>query len=64
MFHRLLLVLSVLPFQLSAQTPYFQQEVRYTIRATLNDRDHTLDAHIRMEYTNHSPDSLPPQLAR
>jgi hypothetical protein len=59
MFHRLLLVLSVLPFQLSAQTPYFQQEVRYTIRATLNDRDHTLDAHIRMEYTNHSPDSLP-----
>ncbi|MCB9316991.1 MAG: M1 family metallopeptidase [Lewinellaceae bacterium] len=43
---------------ITAQTPYFQQEVNYTIQATLNDRDHTLDAHIRMEYTNNAPDAL------
>ncbi|MBK9335983.1 MAG: M1 family metallopeptidase [Lewinellaceae bacterium] len=55
---RLLLIL-LLPAALAAQTPYFQQEVHYTIRAALNDRDHTLDAFIRMEYVNHAPDSLP-----
>ena len=60
MFHRLIFTLvALLPTLLSAQKPYFQQEVHYTIRATLNDRDHTLDGHIRMEYVNHSPDTLP-----
>jgi hypothetical protein len=58
MSYRLLLAL-LLPVALSAQTPYFQQEVHYAIRAALNDRDHTLDAFIRMEYVNHAPDSLP-----
>ena len=43
---------------LAAQTPYFQQEVNYTIQATLNDREHTLEAQIRIEYINHSPDTL------
>ncbi|MEQ1743986.1 MAG: M1 family metallopeptidase [Saprospiraceae bacterium] len=42
----------------SAPSNYFQQEVNYTIRAVLNDRDHTLDAHIRMEYINHAPQAL------
>lgn len=60
MFCRLLFTLLVLtPANLAAQTPYFQQEVHYTIQATLNDRDHTLDGQVRMEYVNHSPDALP-----
>ena len=46
------------PFTLAAQTPYFQQEVHYTISAALNDRDHTLNANIRMEYVNHAPEAL------
>ena len=40
------------------QKPYFQQEVNYTISATLNDREHRLEATVRMEYINHSPDTL------
>ncbi|MBL7776179.1 MAG: M1 family metallopeptidase [Saprospiraceae bacterium] len=46
------------PTVLFSQTPYFQQEVNYTITATLDDRAHTLDAHIRMEYVNHAPEPL------
>ena len=38
--------------------PYFQQEVNYKIDVRLNDRQHTLSAHIDIEYTNHSPDTL------
>lgn len=55
-FHFILLLFSS---PLSAQSPYFQQEIHYTIRATLNDREHTLDGHVRMEYVNRSPDILP-----
>ncbi|HNE27692.1 MAG TPA: M1 family metallopeptidase [Saprospiraceae bacterium] len=57
---RLLLVaLAVFPFSLPAQKTYFQQEVNYTITATLDDRQHSLNAEISMVYTNHSPDELP-----
>lgn len=38
--------------------PYFQQRVDYHIDVTLNDTDRSLDGFIRMDYTNHSPDSL------
>jgi hypothetical protein len=41
----------------SAQS-YWQQQVNYTIDVTLNDADHTLDGFIKMQYTNHSPDTL------
>ena len=41
-----------------AQGSYFQQEVRYTIDVTLNDPAHTLDAFAKIQYTNHSPDTL------
>jgi hypothetical protein len=59
MLHRLLFaLLAACPAVLAAQTPYFQQEVHYTIGATLNDRDHTLDAHIQMVYVNHAPEAL------
>jgi len=49
---------SSLPAPRSSQKNYFQQEVHYTIRAALNDREHTLDAHVRMEYVNHAPQAL------
>ncbi|HNG91012.1 MAG TPA: hypothetical protein PK858_12430, partial [Saprospiraceae bacterium] len=38
---------------------YFQQEVNYTIVATLHDADHTLTGQVDFEYINHSPDVLP-----
>lgn len=41
------------------QKPYFQQEVNYTIVATLDDAKHTLSGTVEFEYINHSPDVLP-----
>ncbi len=43
---------------LSAQSTYFQQEVNYSIEVTLDDVAHTLKGRVRMEYVNHSPDTL------
>lgn len=37
---------------------YWQQQVNYTIDVTLNDKDHTLDAFLQMQYYNNSPDTL------
>lgn len=56
--HLVFAALSLYQLSSTAQTPYFQQEVNYTIRATLNDTAHTLQAHVRIEYTNHSPHPL------
>ncbi|MCC6462763.1 MAG: M1 family metallopeptidase [Saprospiraceae bacterium] len=42
-----------------AQKTYFQQDLQYQIQVTLDDRQHRLDGHIRMAYTNRSPDALP-----
>jgi hypothetical protein len=39
-------------------TPYFQQEVNYTIRVSLDDDQHRLLGDIAMAYTNNSPDVL------
>ncbi len=39
-------------------SPYFQQEVDYDINVSLNDSAHTLTAHEKLVYTNHSPDTL------
>jgi hypothetical protein len=46
---------------LAAQSPkpYFQQQVNYTINATLDDEKHTLAGDIVLEYVNNSPDALP-----
>ncbi len=41
-----------------SRAPYFQQEVHYTIQATLDDEHHTLQSHISIRYINHSPDTL------
>jgi len=53
-------LLFVLPFFAFAQeeTPYFQQEVNYTIHVKLDDVKHELNADISMEYINNSPDWL------
>ncbi len=53
-----LLIVFMASFGLSAQSPYWQQSLDYRIDVTLNDKDHTLDAFLRLQYTNHSPDTL------
>ncbi|MCY7329617.1 MAG: hypothetical protein LH618_13780, partial [Saprospiraceae bacterium] len=53
------LLFCLLPLTLSAQTkPYFQQEVNYKIKVTLDDREQTLTGNVEMEYINNSPDAL------
>lgn len=42
----------------SQEQPYFQQSVNYTIKATLDDERHQLKGDWKLEYTNHSPDTL------
>ncbi|RYG50689.1 MAG: M1 family peptidase, partial [Chitinophagaceae bacterium] len=41
-----------------SQAGYWQQEVNYSIDVSLDDRKHSLDGFERMEYINHSPDTL------
>ncbi|HYM93387.1 MAG TPA: M1 family peptidase, partial [Chitinophagaceae bacterium] len=43
---------------LTAFSQYWQQKVIYVIEVTLNDKDNTLDAFEKIDYTNHSPDTL------
>ena len=44
----------------AAQSPdYFQQEVHYDIQVTLDDQEHSLEGVVALEYTNHSPQTLP-----
>lgn len=40
------------------QQSYWQQQVNYTIDVSLNDKDNTLDAFEKIEYSNNSPDTL------
>ncbi len=47
-----------LPFEIVSSQVYFQQEVNYTIHATLNDTKHELDGFESVEYINNSPDTL------
>lgn len=55
----LLCVLSAAAFPAqSATKEYFQQDVRYTIRARLDTGDHMLAGTERIVYTNNSPDTL------
>ena len=53
---RLLLLFCLFAPQLAAQ--YFQQEVAYTISATLDDEAHALRGNYELVYTNNSPDAL------
>lgn len=40
------------------QSNYFQQQVNYKIKVTLNDQENTLDGFEIINYTNNSPDTL------
>ncbi|MBL7751383.1 MAG: M1 family peptidase, partial [Chitinophagaceae bacterium] len=51
-----ILVTLISPLSLFSQ--YWQQDIRYSIDVTLNDTDNTLDGFERIDYTNHSPDTL------
>jgi hypothetical protein len=37
---------------------YWQQEVNYTIDVSLNDKEHLLNGSAKIQYINHSPDTL------
>jgi hypothetical protein len=37
---------------------YWQQQVNYTIEVSLNDKEHTLEGFVKMNYQNNSPDTL------
>lgn len=41
-----------------AQPAYFQQETHYRIAARLDDRQHSLQCNMTLQYINHSPDTL------
>ncbi|MBC7686956.1 MAG: M1 family metallopeptidase [Aquabacterium sp.] len=40
------------------QNNYWQQQVDYKIDVTLNDKTHTLDGFVKIDYHNNSPDTL------
>src|SRR5678815_1141717 len=55
----LLCVLSICIWIIAnCQSNYWQQQVNFTIDATLNDKDNSLDAFEKIEYINNSPDTL------
>lgn len=53
-----LLVIALCTQIVKAQSPYWQQEVRYTINVALNDKVHSLKGDVSMQYINNSPDTL------
>lgn len=57
-FTGLLVLFTFFYLAAAAQKPYWQQQVNYTIRVTLNDTEHTLDGYEVMEYVNNSEDTL------
>jgi hypothetical protein len=55
----LLLILTALAISKSASSQsYWQQQVNYNIDVTLDDTAHALDGFIKIQYNNHSPDTL------
>jgi len=42
----------------NCQTAYWQQQVDFKIDVTLNDKEHSLDGFVKINYFNHSPDTL------
>ncbi len=40
------------------QNKYWQQEVNYVISVSLNEQDQSLNGFLKIQYTNHSPDTL------
>jgi len=42
----------------NGQSSYWQQQVNFNIDVTLNDKNHTLNGFVKMDYYNNSPDTL------
>ncbi len=55
---KVLLVLMIFYFTISAQNNYFQQNVDYTINVKLDDKNHFLQGDIQINYTNNSTSTL------
>ncbi|MBS4013639.1 MAG: M1 family metallopeptidase [Bacteroidetes bacterium] len=55
LFLSFLIVINVI---VSAEKPYFQQQVNNTINVILDDENHIINAQIEIEYINNSPDTL------
>ena len=53
----LLLAITISSITVNAQD-YWQQDVAYTIKVSLNDKQHSLKGDLSLEYTNNSPDTL------
>jgi hypothetical protein len=53
----IILLIASAPLIAPAQQ-YWQQQIAYTIDVSLHDSDHTLDGFEKMQYSNHSPDTL------
>jgi hypothetical protein len=53
-----LLLTAILPQIGFSQTDYWQQQVDYNIKVSLNDKQHSLKGDLSLDYTNHSPDTL------
>lgn len=53
-----LLILTCLRQIVNAQSTYWQQEVNYTINVSLDDKQHSLNGNISLQYINNSPDTL------
>ncbi|MBO9201379.1 MULTISPECIES: M1 family metallopeptidase [Niastella] len=54
----LLLFISAIGCSAIGQNAYWQQEVHYTIDVSLNDTEHSLEGFLKLQYINHSPDTL------
>lgn len=54
----LICILLFTTLSFAVEKTYFQQEVNYKIKVSLNDKKHTLTASMEMEYINRSNDTL------
>src|SRR5258706_5704497 len=52
------LFLFISSLRLTVFSQYWQQDVKYNIDVTLNDKNNTLNGFLKLEYTNNSPDKL------
>ena len=52
------LIAILVSVQLTAQQTYFQQQLRYDIKAELNDKDKSITGFETIVYKNNSPSSL------
>ena len=53
-----ILIIYIVSFKNGSDKTYFQQDIKYDIDVTLNDKEHSLLGFEKIEYTNNSPDTL------